>query len=294
MLTGAAVASGRAGSLAEHLQHPVGQAVAAHYVHRREERGHEGEHVTSGRPGLRRGADRADDDDAVDGVGCRHQRRLQRGRHLGDDLVADQDGQHEHVDVGHQGRGHRLPPSAGDPSRAATAGWSTVPWWVTTTPAWISSARSILSAPSRTSSASSATMLCEYAVEAAVGTWAGRLPAPMIRTPSPVTTAWSATEPSTFPPRLLAARSTSTLPACMPLTASAVTSSGGRRPGTCAVAMTTSKRAICATSSACWAACSSAVSARAYPPSPSAGATETCRNLAPTDSICSRVSGRMS
>ena len=36
--------------------------------------------------------------------------------------------------------------------------------------------------------------------------------------------------------------------------------------------MTTSKRAICAASSACWADCSSAVSARAYPPSPAADA----------------------
>src|SRR5436190_19321789 len=204
-MTGAGVVTGRPGPLAEHLQHPVGQAVTAHHVHRREERGHEGEHVTGGRPGLRRGDDRTDDDNAVDGVGRRHKRRVQRGRHLGDDFVADQDGQHEHVDVGHQARGHELPPSADDPSRAATAGWSTVPWWVTTTPAWISSAGSILSAPSWTRSASSATMLCEYAVEAAVGTWAGRLPAPMIRTPSPVSTVRSASEPSTLPPRLLAA-----------------------------------------------------------------------------------------
>jgi hypothetical protein len=37
----------------------------------------------------------------------------------------------------------------------------------------------------------------------------------------------------------------------MPLTASAVTSSGGRLHGTCAVVMTTSKRAIFAASSAC-------------------------------------------
>ena len=34
-----------------------------------------------------------------------------------------------------------------------------------------------------------------------------------------------------------------------------------------------SKRAICSASPACWAACSSALSARAYPPSPSVGAT---------------------
>ena len=43
-----------------------------------------------------------------------------------------------------------------------------------------------------------------------------------------------------MPPRALAAMSTMTEPGRMPCTASAVTSSGGRRPGTWAVVMTTS------------------------------------------------------
>ena len=41
------------------------------------------------------GEQRADDDDAGDGVGHRHQRRVQRRRHRPDDVVADEDREHE-------------------------------------------------------------------------------------------------------------------------------------------------------------------------------------------------------
>ena len=64
--------------------------------------------------------------------------------------------------------------------------------------------------------------------------------------------------------------STMTAPAAIAFSASSVTSSGGLRPGTWAVVMTTSCRAMCPASSACWACRSSSVSARAYPPSPAA------------------------
>ena len=64
-------------------------------------------------------------------------------------------------------------------------------------------------------------------------------------------------------PMALAAISTMTEPAFMLRTASAVTSRGGRRPGTWAVVMTTSMELMCPLSSACWAAFSSSLSSRA-------------------------------
>ncbi len=52
--------------------------------------------------------------------------------------------------------------------------------------------------------------------------------------------------PATLPPSALAPMSTITEPAAIALSASSVTSSGGLRPGTCAVVITTSCRAMCA------------------------------------------------
>ena len=100
-------------------------------------------------------------------------------------------------------------------------------------------------------------------MEAAVGTEAARFSAPMIVTPFGVTTASPGTEPATFPPSGLDPMSTMTEPGAIAATASAVTSSGGRRPGTCAVVMITSCLAMCPASSACCASRSSAVSSRA-------------------------------
>ena len=57
--------------------------------------------------------------------------------------------------------------------------------------------------------------------------------------------------------------STMTEPGFICSTASAVTSTGGLRPGTWAVVITTSMPPIASLSSACWAARSSAVSSRA-------------------------------
>ena len=65
---------------------------------------------------------------------------------------------------------------------------------------------------------------------------------------------------------------------------SADTSSGGVRPGTLAVVMMTSNPVSAAASSACWAACSSAFIARAYPPSPAPAVMDEVRNCAPSDS----------
>ncbi len=96
-----------------------------------------------------------------------------------------------------------------------------------------------------------------------MGTVAGRLGAPISVTPFSVTTCSPGTEPATLPPSALAAMSTITEPAAMALTVSSVTSSGGLRPGTWAVVITTSCAAMWLLSSACWARRSSSVSSRA-------------------------------
>ena len=62
----------------------------------------------------------------------------------------------------------------------------------------------------------------------------------MIVTPFSVTVVWPGCDSSTLPPSALAAMSTMTEPGFIARTASAVTSTGGRRPGTWAVVMTTS------------------------------------------------------
>ena len=85
----------------------------------------------------------------------------------------------------------------------------------------------------------------------------------MIVTPLPVTTVSPGRDPVTLPPSALAPMSTMTDPAVMALIASSVTSSGGLRPGTCAVVITTSCLAMWPVSSSCWAWRSSAVSSRA-------------------------------
>ena len=74
-----------------------------------------------------------------------------------------------------------------------------------------------------------------------------------------------------------------------------LTSGSHMGPGTWAVVTTTSMELMCLESSACWAAFSSSVSSRAYPPSPVASATDSSlRNWAPSDSACSLVSLRTS
>ena len=85
----------------------------------------------------------------------------------------------------------------------------------------------------------------------------------MIVTPFGVSTVSPAFDSSQLPPRADAAMSTMTEPGFILPTASAVTSTGGLRPGTWAVVMTTSIVPMTSLSSACCAARSSAVSSRA-------------------------------
>ena len=77
----------------------------------------------------------------MDRVGARHQRRVQRRRHLADDLEADQDRQHEDRQRVEQLRAHAAPPAAGGGSSSLrVASWTTSPSWVMTVAAVISSA----------------------------------------------------------------------------------------------------------------------------------------------------------
>ena len=79
----------------EHLEHAVGHHEAADHVQRGQEDGEEAEDQL-GRPvGLAHDRQGADQHDAVDGVGARHQRGVQDARDLRDDLDADEGGQHE-------------------------------------------------------------------------------------------------------------------------------------------------------------------------------------------------------
>src|SRR5262249_44321827 len=177
--------------------------------------------------------DHTDEHHAVDGVRAGHQRGVQRGRDLADDLEPHEQRQDEDRHVADEGACH------GVASRSfAVASWTTVPLWVMTTPRWISSSRSMASCPSDRRGSSNGLILRAYALDALVGICAGRLPAPMTVTPLFVTIVSPGSEISTLPPRSLAAMSTITEPARMLFTVSAVTMSGGRRPGTCAVVIT--------------------------------------------------------
>ena len=118
-------------------------------------------------------------------------------------------------------------------------------------------------APSTVRCAMSAAMLREYANRRRLRpSTTGNCPAPMSVTPLSVTTVVSATMPSTLPPCGPAARSTTTEPGRSAATASAHTRTGGRRPGTCAVVMTTSNLAIAPRHGDLLASRSSSVSSR--------------------------------
>ena len=82
--------------------------------------------------------DGADQNDAVNGVGAGHQRRVQRRGHLGDDLDADEDAEDEDRQPD-DCLAHEL----ASPSIAARVGSCRIsPSWVTQAPATISSSKS--------------------------------------------------------------------------------------------------------------------------------------------------------
>src|SRR5690606_25878033 len=233
---------------------------------------------------------RTEHHDAVDGVGRRHQRGVQRVRHLGDHQESGESGQHHDRQVldQHQVLHHASPDcsvagsgAAGSNARPATHALAT-----------ISSPTSMASAPlSSTSNSSSSTTLREYSSLAWSGISAGRFDGATMVT-SCLTTTCPGSVSSQLPP-LSPAMSTITLPAFIRSTASAVTSVGAFLPGTCALVITPSKPVIASVSLRCCSARSSSVSSRAYPPSPTASMPRSS-HCAPTDRTWSATSGRTS
>ena len=99
----------------------------------------------------------AEQHDAVDRVGGGHERRVQRVRHLRDDLEADEGGEHEDGQLGEQVhlRGH-LRGAALAPSCTIS------PSWVMQAPSMISSSKSSSARPRRRPSARAATGRCGH------------------------------------------------------------------------------------------------------------------------------------
>src|SRR6266508_3540869 len=208
----------------EHSQHAVGDDESAHDIHRPEGDCDERDDADPRRQMRETGDDdRADEDDAVDRVRPRHERRVQHRRHLRDHLEADEDRQHQHRDLDDDQRGAHV---------AATFSR------VTQEPAVISSSQSSASSPSGARCCSSAETFRAYSWLA----WKGIVEATFV-SPTTVTPSRSTISPgsvtSQLPPAS-AARSMITEPGRMRVTAPAGISRGAGRPGISAVVTTTS------------------------------------------------------
>ncbi len=141
----------------EHPQHAVRDQEPADGVRRRARDRDEPEQ--GAHPAVRNGAvvgarhdERSDERDRGDGVRRRHERRVQERRDPGDDVVAEESGQHEDVEADFELAAHAVTVA---PSAAFTASFTTSPACVTQAPRTTSSVRSIDTAPSFTSSRSS-------------------------------------------------------------------------------------------------------------------------------------------
>ena len=86
----------------EHSEHPVGDHEPADDVDRPEGDRDRADHLVERVVGEADDDQAAEHDDAVDRVRLRHQRRVQRRRHLRDHLEADEGGEHEDRDLGDQ------------------------------------------------------------------------------------------------------------------------------------------------------------------------------------------------
>src|SRR5262249_61831206 len=114
----------------------------------------------------------SDERDRRDGVRRRHERRVQQGRDAGDDVIAEEPGQHEDVEADFEVAGHAVSVVA---SVALTASFTTSPACVMQAPRTTSSPRSIASAPSFTSSRGSSVTLRAYSWLAGTGVGGGRV-----------------------------------------------------------------------------------------------------------------------
>src|SRR4051812_16256899 len=182
----------------EHLEHAVGDEEATDDVDRpecdRDRAGHLHERVGSLLPNDEQAAE---EHDPVNRVRAGHQRRVQHRRDLRDHLEPEEDREHEHRQLGDEGRG--VAHTATSASRL-----------VTQAPATISSSQSSTNSPSRTNSPTSDATLRESSWLACVGIVEGRFVVPTIVT-SDSTTSSPGTVSSQLPP-VSAARSTITDP----------------------------------------------------------------------------------
>src|SRR5215472_2234646 len=206
----------------------------------------------------------ADQDDAVDRVGARHQRSVEDGGDLRDHLESDEHRKCEVRDQDDQMLGHGAAASWGASISCRARSLTISPPWVTQAPLVISSSKSTLIVASFVRCSSRLVTLREYSWLAWSATVLGTLVVPSTQTPST-----SITRPgrvsSQLPP-ISDARSTITEPRRMPLTIGAVTRIGALRPGTAAVVITTSAAPTRPVSSSRCLARNSADCSRAYPP----------------------------
>src|SRR6266849_1790008 len=270
----------------EHLEHAVGDDEAPDDIGRGQGHRHQPEHDRHRRVRAGRDQNGPDQNDAVDCVRPRHQRRVKDGRHLRDHLEPDEDGQHENRELVEELVVHAAETTC--LARSLTIS----PPCVTHDPLVMSSVKSRLIAPSFTRWRSRLATLRAYSWLVVNAMVEGMLRVPMIVTPL-TSTSLPATVSSTLPP-VSAARSTITDPGRMPLTISPVTSRGARRPGTAAVVITTSDFATCSPMSSRCLRRNSSDCSRAYPPSPSCVSRASSMNVAPRDCTSSFTAGRTS
>src|SRR5690606_13341150 len=227
----------------EHFQHALGYHITAGGVTRTQQNAEEADHLLQSGAGVQQCPHGTHDHDAVNEVGAGHQRGMQNGRNLADDLVAGEGRQHEDVQGDKAGNGsYWIHDQASAVSRALRAASLRIsPAWVRTAPARISSSQSMASSPSLTIRPTRFCRLRAYSSEACsarrLGTFSG---ATMVA--GPTSTVSPGTVSGVLPPPS-AARSMITDPGFIPMICASLMIFGLGRPGMAAVVMT---------ASACW------------------------------------------
>src|ERR1019366_7821225 len=254
----------------EHLEHAVRNKKSAHHVAGGRDDGDRAQHRRERALALAHQHNRSHHRNGVESVRQRHQRSVQQGRNVADDLEAKEAGQHENEQRINQVVAHvflqfsvlvspvltktawktaTLPSarseihpladvSAGSLKNSRTLAFTISPPRVTIVSRMISSCRLSCSLPSFTMYARNVVTLRAYIWLAWYGTLLARLMAPILVTPCSFTVS-PVRVSSQLPPRS-EARSTITEPGAIPLTISAVISTGDFFPGITAAVMTTS------------------------------------------------------
>src|SRR5690606_12111764 len=255
----------------EHLEHALGDDVAADGITRGQEHADETDRHLEAGLGTTQRHHGADQHDAVHEVRARHEGRVEDDRHPTDDLVPDERRQHENVKRD-EAVNHRCASwSSVVPCHEhywffASRDWRVLscfisPSRVSTVFANTSSSQSIFSSPSLIAGLRKLNRFLAYISLACLPSFAGRLTGPTIFTLFSMTVS-PARVSSQLPP-VSAARSTITAPGIIVRTAAAEIILGAGRPGIAAVLITTSDTAISFSSAACCFCFSSSVSSRA-------------------------------